>query len=104
MIAALDVSVTSTELRKPGGFVEMGFYSPDASGARQLRAVISRQCVGGKWCLYFAHGVGDMAKPVMRFRVKRLAVITARAWSEDATRRAHGEPVKAPELARLIAG
>jgi hypothetical protein len=85
-----------------GGFCEMGFYSPDATGKPQLRAVVSRQCVKGKWCVYLAGNAPSAAQ--LRTRVKRLAVQFARAWAEDETRRARGVPVKQPELAQLVGG
>ena len=58
-------AIRITETGKDGGFYEAGIYN----GAK-LRAVVSRQMVGGKFCVY-SDG------PVRRFRVKREALNAA---------------------------
>ena len=58
-------TIRITETKKDGGFYEAGVYI----GAK-LCAVVSRQMVGGKFCVY-SDG------PVKRFRVKREALNAA---------------------------
>ncbi len=74
--------ITSKEYRnRKSGFVEIGFYSPEfVPGAGPiLRAVISRQCRGGKWCVYAADKFG-----VRRMTKKGLAVREATLIAENA--------------------
>lgn len=74
--------ITSKEYRnRKSGFVEIAFYSPEfiAGAGAILRAVVSRQCRGGKWCVYAADKFG-----VQRMKQKRLAVNAARLIAEDA--------------------
>jgi len=74
--------IESTETRNAkSGFVEMAFYSPEIEPGkgRVMRAVISRQCRGGKWCVYAAGLWGcELKTPV-----KKRAVDAARMISED---------------------
>jgi hypothetical protein len=50
-----------------------GFYEISVSMNGSLVAVISRQCVGGKWCLYPA---AAFAAPI-RFKTKQAALTHA---------------------------
>lgn len=59
---------------RSSGFVEIVVYCGDTD----VVAIISRQCVGGKWCLYPYKEHGK----VQRFRAKKAAVgAAASLWA-----------------------
>ena len=56
-----------------GGFKEISVYRPGGTHGKLLKAVVSRQIKGGKWCVY-----GSDTHGCSRFRVKRSALAQAR--------------------------
>jgi hypothetical protein len=64
--------ITVKEDRRGDGFYEIVVSGPfkGVGGQRGIAAIISRQCVGGKWCLYET-GLSGVTE---RFKTKKAAV------------------------------
>lgn len=76
---------TFSETTRHGGFHEIGIYVPEVieGAGRILVAVISRQCTGGKWCVY-----SSRSGLIGRYTTKKTALSAANevAMNSDANK------------------